>query len=138
MTGGGTITHHHAVGRDHAPWMSREIGEQGVAALRALKAELDPAGIMNPGKLLLAQLLTVKGPRRTTWPGCVGLRSGLARDQHFAEVLPALLGSSAAAGQAVARAHRRAAAERQRAGVRVVQPDRVEEAFGARQVLRLR
>jgi alkyldihydroxyacetonephosphate synthase len=52
MTGGGTITHHHAVGRDHAPWMAREIGDGGLAALRALKRELDPAGIMNPGKLL--------------------------------------------------------------------------------------
>lgn len=51
-SGGGTITHHHAVGRDHAPWMEREIGSQGVRALRALKAELDPAEIMNPGKLL--------------------------------------------------------------------------------------
>jgi alkyldihydroxyacetonephosphate synthase len=50
--GGGTITHHHAVGRDHAPWMEREIGADGVRALRALKAELDPIGIMNPGKLL--------------------------------------------------------------------------------------
>jgi alkyldihydroxyacetonephosphate synthase len=52
LAGGGTITHHHAVGRDHVPWMEREIGTGGVAALRALKAELDPAGIMNPGKLL--------------------------------------------------------------------------------------
>ncbi|HEX7610471.1 MAG TPA: FAD-binding oxidoreductase, partial [Solirubrobacteraceae bacterium] len=51
VAGGGTITHHHAVGRDHAPWMAREVGEGGVAALSALKAELDPAGIMNPGKL---------------------------------------------------------------------------------------
>jgi alkyldihydroxyacetonephosphate synthase len=49
---GGTITHHHAVGRDHVPWMVDEIGEQGIAALRALKAQLDPAGVMNPGKLL--------------------------------------------------------------------------------------
>ncbi len=52
---GGTITHHHAVGRDHLPWMEREVGAQGLAALRALKAELDPAGIMNPGKLLPGQ-----------------------------------------------------------------------------------
>jgi alkyldihydroxyacetonephosphate synthase len=51
VTGGGTITHHHAVGRDHAPWLMHEIGAQGVAALGALKAQLDPAGIMNPGKL---------------------------------------------------------------------------------------
>jgi alkyldihydroxyacetonephosphate synthase len=53
VAGGGTITHHHAVGRDHAPWMTREIGDQGVAAIGALKAELDPAGIMNPGKMAL-------------------------------------------------------------------------------------
>jgi alkyldihydroxyacetonephosphate synthase len=49
---GGTITHHHAVGRDHARWLREEAGAEGLAALRALKAELDPAGIMNPGKLL--------------------------------------------------------------------------------------
>jgi alkyldihydroxyacetonephosphate synthase len=49
---GGTITHHHAVGRDHAPYMEREVGETGIEALRAVKERLDPAGIMNPGKLL--------------------------------------------------------------------------------------
>ncbi|MDQ3759235.1 MAG: FAD-binding oxidoreductase, partial [Actinomycetota bacterium] len=49
---GGTITHHHAVGRDHAPYMAAEVGEVGIEALRALKERLDPAGIMNPGKLL--------------------------------------------------------------------------------------
>jgi alkyldihydroxyacetonephosphate synthase len=53
--GGGTITHHHAVGRDHVPWMDEEIGEQGLRALWAVKDELDPAGIMNPGKLLPAR-----------------------------------------------------------------------------------
>jgi alkyldihydroxyacetonephosphate synthase len=53
VDGGGTITHHHAVGRDHAPWLEDEVGREGIAALRALKAELDPAGIMNPGKLLV-------------------------------------------------------------------------------------
>jgi alkyldihydroxyacetonephosphate synthase len=52
VEGGGTITHHHAVGRDHAPWMEHEVGADGLRALRALKHELDPAGIMNPGKLL--------------------------------------------------------------------------------------
>ena len=48
----GTITHHHAVGRDHAPYMPAEVGEVGIEALRAVKDRLDPAGIMNPGKLL--------------------------------------------------------------------------------------
>ena len=51
---GGTITHHHAVGRDHAPWYRREVPELFTAALGAAKAELDPAGIMNPGVLLPA------------------------------------------------------------------------------------
>jgi alkyldihydroxyacetonephosphate synthase len=51
---GGTITHHHAVGRDHAAWMPNEVGELGVALLEAVKQRLDPAGIMNPGKLLPA------------------------------------------------------------------------------------
>ncbi len=49
---GATITHHHAVGRDHAPYMEVEVGELGLEALRAVKERLDPAGIMNPGKLL--------------------------------------------------------------------------------------
>jgi alkyldihydroxyacetonephosphate synthase len=51
---GGTITHHHAIGRDHREWMTSEVGDSGVELLRALKARLDPAGIMNPGKLLPA------------------------------------------------------------------------------------
>ena len=49
---GATITHHHAVGRDHALYMRSEVGEAGVDVLRAVKQQLDPAGIMNPGKLL--------------------------------------------------------------------------------------
>jgi len=52
LAGGGTITHHHAVGRDHAPWLPGEVGELGIGLLRAAKATLDPAGIMNPGKLV--------------------------------------------------------------------------------------
>lgn len=49
---GATLTHHHAVGRDHAPWLGREVGELGLALLRSAKATLDPEGIMNPGTLL--------------------------------------------------------------------------------------
>ncbi|HEX2096926.1 MAG TPA: FAD-binding oxidoreductase [Solirubrobacterales bacterium] len=48
----GTITHHHAVGRDHAPYMEEEVGGTGLELLRAAKETLDPAGVMNPGKLL--------------------------------------------------------------------------------------
>ena len=49
---GGTITHHHAIGRDHRPYMEAEVGRGGLEVLRAMKEQLDPAGIMNPGKLL--------------------------------------------------------------------------------------
>ncbi len=49
---GATITHHHAVGTDHRPWLSAEIGDLGVSVLRAVKAELDPTGVLNPGVLI--------------------------------------------------------------------------------------
>ncbi|MGB8505941.1 FAD-binding oxidoreductase [Mycobacterium sp.] len=49
---GATITHHHAVGADHRPWMRDEVGDLGVEVLKAVKAALDPAGILNPGKLI--------------------------------------------------------------------------------------
>ncbi len=52
IAAGGTITHHHAVGTDHRPWVPDEVGDLGVRVLRAVKAELDPAGILNPGKLV--------------------------------------------------------------------------------------
>ena len=52
MNAGGTISHHHAVGRDHAPWLAEEIGETGIRILTAVKRELDPLGIMNPGAVL--------------------------------------------------------------------------------------
>jgi alkyldihydroxyacetonephosphate synthase len=48
---GATITHHHAVGRDHAPWLGEEVGALGVATLQAAKDRLDPAHVMNPGVL---------------------------------------------------------------------------------------
>ena len=47
-----TITHHHAVGTVHRPWLRDEVGELGLEALRGVKDRLDPQGIMNPGKLL--------------------------------------------------------------------------------------
>ncbi len=49
---GGTITHHHAVGRDHRPWYDRQRPDPFAAALRAAKAELDPGGMLNPGVLI--------------------------------------------------------------------------------------
>jgi alkyldihydroxyacetonephosphate synthase len=49
---GGTITHHHAVGRDHRPWYDRERPAGFAAALAAAKRALDPAGILNPGVLV--------------------------------------------------------------------------------------
>ncbi|MGZ8667485.1 MAG: FAD-binding oxidoreductase [Solirubrobacterales bacterium] len=52
VAAGATITHHPAVGRDHAPYMVAEVGPLGLEALRAVKERLDPEGIMNPGKLL--------------------------------------------------------------------------------------
>jgi alkyldihydroxyacetonephosphate synthase len=47
----GTISHHHAVGVDHAPYLPAEIGELGIEVLAAVKQVLDPAGVLNPGKL---------------------------------------------------------------------------------------
>ncbi len=52
LANGGTLSHHHGVGEDHAPWMAAEMGELGVGVLRAIKQALDPAGVLNPGKLL--------------------------------------------------------------------------------------
>jgi alkyldihydroxyacetonephosphate synthase len=52
IEGGGTITHHHAVGRDHRPWYDRQRPTPFAAALRAAKVELDPAGMLNPGVLI--------------------------------------------------------------------------------------
>jgi alkyldihydroxyacetonephosphate synthase len=49
---GGTITHHHAVGRDHRPWYDQQRPETFAMALRGAKAAVDPAGIMNPGVLI--------------------------------------------------------------------------------------
>ncbi|MEU6729132.1 FAD-binding oxidoreductase [Nonomuraea wenchangensis] len=52
VAAGGTISHHHGVGRDHRDAYAAEIGPLGVAVLQAVKARLDPAGILNPGALV--------------------------------------------------------------------------------------
>jgi alkyldihydroxyacetonephosphate synthase len=52
LSAGGTITHHHAVGRDHRPWYDRQRPEPFAQALRAAKAALDPGWILNPGSLI--------------------------------------------------------------------------------------
>ena len=49
---GATVSHHHGIGRVRREWLARELGDEGVATLRALKQALDPLGIMNPGVLL--------------------------------------------------------------------------------------
>ncbi|MBX3274148.1 MAG: FAD-binding oxidoreductase [Sandaracinaceae bacterium] len=56
---GGTITHHHAVGRTHRPWYERQRPEPFGDVLAAVKATLDPAGVLNPGVLVTAP----RGPR---------------------------------------------------------------------------
>ena len=52
LAAGGTITHHHAVGRDHRPWYDAQRPDPFAAALRAAKAAVDPAGMLNPGVMI--------------------------------------------------------------------------------------
>jgi len=52
LDAGATITHHHAVGTDHASSFVEEVGPLGIEALRAVKQRLDPTGVLNPGVLL--------------------------------------------------------------------------------------
>jgi alkyldihydroxyacetonephosphate synthase len=52
LAAGGTITHHHAVGRDHRPWYDQQRPDLFAAALRAAKGAVDPAGVLNPGVLV--------------------------------------------------------------------------------------
>ena len=52
VAAGGTITHHHAVGRDHRPWYDQQRPDPFALALAGAKAAIDPAGILNPGVLL--------------------------------------------------------------------------------------
>ena len=58
LAAGGTITHHHAVGRDHRPWYDQQRPEPFALALRGAKAAIDPTGMLNPGVLLPPQPAT--------------------------------------------------------------------------------
>jgi alkyldihydroxyacetonephosphate synthase len=49
---GGTLSHHHAVGREHAPWLEQDISAGGVALMQGLFVSADPSGILNPGKII--------------------------------------------------------------------------------------
>ncbi|WP_417562262.1 FAD-binding oxidoreductase [Microbacterium sp.] len=62
---GATISHHHAVGRDHRAYLGAEIGEPGVRILRAVKDAVDPRGIMNPGVLIAADAPAPTAPAPT-------------------------------------------------------------------------
>ncbi|PSC06494.1 FAD-binding oxidoreductase [Alsobacter soli] len=62
MQSGAALTHHHAVGTEHRPWMEQEVSSTGLRALRGLKAALDPKGIMNPGKLIPDEGKTAQPP----------------------------------------------------------------------------
>ncbi len=55
VANGGTISHQHGVGVDHAPYLEAEKGASGIAAMRSLFHHFDPSGMMNPGKLLPAE-----------------------------------------------------------------------------------
>lgn len=54
---GGTLSHHHAIGIEHLPWMEREVSQAGLKALAAVKKSLDPRNILNPGKLIPTKFL---------------------------------------------------------------------------------
>jgi alkyldihydroxyacetonephosphate synthase len=52
---GATLSHHHAVGTEHLPWLAADISQLGVKAVAAIKQGLDPGNIMNPGRLQPSQ-----------------------------------------------------------------------------------
>jgi alkyldihydroxyacetonephosphate synthase len=52
IANGGTITHHHAVGKMHRPWYDQQMPDLYLESLKAMKRTLDPAGILNPGVLV--------------------------------------------------------------------------------------
>jgi alkyldihydroxyacetonephosphate synthase len=79
IAAGGTITHHHAIGRDHMPWYVRQRPDVFAAALRGAKHAVDPRGLLNPGVLLPADAGSQRslGPTRVSagrWSSTAGTR----------------------------------------------------------------
>ena len=70
VAGGGTITHHHAVGRDHAPWLEREIGERGRGGDQSVESGARPGRDHEPRQATAVSRLNA--PLRTVGPGWVG------------------------------------------------------------------
>jgi alkyldihydroxyacetonephosphate synthase len=62
MAHGGTISHQHGVGLDHAPYLASEKGTLGIEMLESVRARLDPDGLLNPGKLLHAHQSELQFP----------------------------------------------------------------------------
>jgi alkyldihydroxyacetonephosphate synthase len=58
---GGALSHHHGIGSDHLPWMGTRVGNVGFSALAGLKRQLDPTGVMNPGKLIPSMARQAQG-----------------------------------------------------------------------------
>lgn len=57
---GATLSHHHAVGWEHTPWLNDDISTTGIKAIQGIKASLDPNNIMNPGKMIPGELPLVE------------------------------------------------------------------------------
>jgi len=72
---GATLSHHHAVGTEHLPWLTADISPLGVQAISAIKQRLDPVNIMNPGRLL---------PSSTPFEDWLALGSPLGRTEKSA------------------------------------------------------
>lgn len=77
MKSGGTLSHHHAIGYEHLPWMEEEVSRTGLTALRGLKSTLDPKGILNPGKLI---------PDQTTTEATLAIESVKQKTQNPSEL----------------------------------------------------
>lgn len=66
LDGGGTLSHHHAVGYEHIPWLEKEVTSTAMMGIESLKQGLDPKGIMNPGKIIASECFDWGLSKQTT------------------------------------------------------------------------